>query len=259
MFGSAGPAIETRRLDQLETFMDDGTLDRLDRVGIRRGDRCLEVGAGRGSIALAMLARCGAEGEVVATDIDARWIEAITAPGFRAVRHDIATDPVDDLGLFDVVHARFLLHHLGLDRGSAALARIAGLLAPGGRILVEEPMGTGCADPRHPVAAEYAELAHGWFATLNEMIGFDIDFGLMLPRLLVEAGLDGVGNDIRGFLSTPGDSFNTWLNTSIASAQAVLDRAYDDNGERFTKIVNAPGMWSSAWLVIAGWATRPAS
>ena len=104
--------LATLRLDYLEQIADRGTIRGLQRIGIPRGGRSLEIGAGRGSTALQMLASCGL-GEVVATDVDTTWLDQITHPGLRVVRHNILDDDLEPLGTFDLVHIRFVVHHLG--------------------------------------------------------------------------------------------------------------------------------------------------
>ena len=257
IFGAAGLDLETRRLDELEALLDEYTFAHLRHVGIARGDRCLDIGAGRGTAALFMLSECGATGQVVATDIDTRWIENVAHPNLRVLRHDIVHDELDDLGLFDVVHARLLLHHLGRERGAAALSRMVGLLAPGGRLLVEEPAATNRADPAHPLSTVFESTVRRWYEYVATAVGLDVDFGLTLPRLLCEAGLLNVGNDVRGFLTRPGDLFNRWLNTSIESARVAVENAFDDNGQQFREVVNEPDLWSTQWLLVGAWGTRP--
>ena len=41
---------ESRRLELLEQRLDPLTKQRIQRLGVRKGARCLEIGGGRGSI-----------------------------------------------------------------------------------------------------------------------------------------------------------------------------------------------------------------
>ena len=65
------------RLAALEAVFDSGTIRYLDGIGVGDGWRCLEVGAGGGSIAAWLARRVGAGGCVLATDIDTRFAEEI--------------------------------------------------------------------------------------------------------------------------------------------------------------------------------------
>ena len=62
------------------------------------------------------------------------------------VEHNILTDDVGTLGTFDLIHVRFVLHHLGTTEGISALGRLIGLLRPGGRILVEDVLNFDLGD-----------------------------------------------------------------------------------------------------------------
>ena len=73
-------------------------------------------------------------------------------PEALSANHDLLTDDVEPLGLFDVVHARFVLHHLG-ERAADGLRRLVTLLAPGGRVLIEDPLWDNRYDPSYPNAA----------------------------------------------------------------------------------------------------------
>ncbi len=94
-----------QRLTGLEAWLDPGTIRHLEMLQVGAGWRCLEVGAGGGSIASWLGARVGASGHVVATDIDPRFIDVLDAPNVEVRRHDIVTDDLET-GAFDLVHAR---------------------------------------------------------------------------------------------------------------------------------------------------------
>jgi len=63
--GIGRPAAEDRRLGLLEEIFDP--VSRRRRSGVQAGWRCLEVGAGRGSMAVWLAERVGPRGGVVAT------------------------------------------------------------------------------------------------------------------------------------------------------------------------------------------------
>jgi protein-L-isoaspartate O-methyltransferase len=66
---NADAAFERERLRLLGQLMNPMTTGRLHRLGVARGWRCLEVGAGDGSVAGWLARRVGPTGRVVATDI----------------------------------------------------------------------------------------------------------------------------------------------------------------------------------------------
>jgi SAM-dependent methyltransferase len=112
---------------------DPMTTDRLDQAGVAPGWRCLEVGAGGGSVAQWLVRRAGPTGRVVATDIRPEHIPA--TEGLEIVRHDIVRDPLPEAE-FDLVHARLVLAHLPERR--AVLGRLTRALKPGGVLQLDE-------------------------------------------------------------------------------------------------------------------------
>src|SRR5688572_17390903 len=91
------------RLELLEATYDPVTIRHLDGLEVGSGWRCLEVGAGAGSITRWLCERVGADGQVVATDIDTRFLEAIDAENLAVLRRDLVADPLPEGG-FDLIH-----------------------------------------------------------------------------------------------------------------------------------------------------------
>jgi ubiquinone/menaquinone biosynthesis C-methylase UbiE len=120
-------------LDALSEMLDPFTQIRLHQAGIAPGSRCLEVGAGRGTIAAWMADQVGPSGEVIATDIKPQHVTP--HEGVIVLEHNILTDELPE-GQFDLIHARAVLQHLPERR--EVLARLAGALRPGGAVVVEE-------------------------------------------------------------------------------------------------------------------------
>jgi 2-polyprenyl-3-methyl-5-hydroxy-6-metoxy-1,4-benzoquinol methylase len=125
-----------QRHNTLEAHLDPGTIRIMETLGISEGWRCLEVGAGGGSIASWLCGRVGPTGRVVATDIDTQFLESIKMPNLEVRQHDIATEDPPGEG-YDLVHARWVLAYLR-DR-PAMLRRLLGAVKQGGWLMVEEP------------------------------------------------------------------------------------------------------------------------
>jgi len=127
---------ETReRFPALSDLYDDETIRCLQAVGVAPGWQCLEVAAGGGSIAQWLARQVGPSGQVLATDLDARFLESLADPALDVRRHDIVRDPLPD-SAFDLVHARLILVHL--PERELALAKMASALKPGGWLVCEE-------------------------------------------------------------------------------------------------------------------------
>jgi ubiquinone/menaquinone biosynthesis C-methylase UbiE len=104
-------------------------------LGIREGLRCLEVGAGGGSVAAWLCEQVGPTGRVVATDINIQLLQHMNRHNFEAIEHDITVDSPPESG-FDLVHTRWLLHHLPepeLIRRMIDALRPGRMVAAGGR------------------------------------------------------------------------------------------------------------------------------
>jgi SAM-dependent methyltransferase len=127
-----GFADERKRIAGMEALWDPGSRALLDELGIGDGSKCLEVGAGGGSLVVWMAER-GAS--VTAIDIDTRFIESLASDAIDVRRVDIREDELPEAE-FDLVHARLVLEHL-TDR-THILRRLAGTLRPGGWIVIED-------------------------------------------------------------------------------------------------------------------------
>ncbi|MEJ3744664.1 class I SAM-dependent methyltransferase [Actinomycetes bacterium KLBMP 9797] len=128
-FSNRSPEADTQ-LRTLESFLDPISAARLR---LAPGARCWEVGAGGGSVARLMADAVGPDGHVLATDIDPLHL---VADGNLAVRRHDVRDPLPAGGPFDVIHARLVLLHVPERR--RVLRDLAGALAPGGQLVVEE-------------------------------------------------------------------------------------------------------------------------
>ena len=71
-------------LDRLAVILDDFSRDQLRHAGLRAGARCLEVGAGAGTLAHWMADQTGPTGEVIATDVKPQHVRAHQGVTVRA-------------------------------------------------------------------------------------------------------------------------------------------------------------------------------
>ena len=126
---------EYLRLQFAEKMLDLRTIEIFERIAVGSSWRCLELGAGAGSIARWLAGRCP-EGHVVATDTDTRFLDPSWAPNLEIIRHDVVRDGFTP-GSFELIHVRCLLANLS-DREDVVV-KVTSWLAPGGWLVIEDP------------------------------------------------------------------------------------------------------------------------
>jgi SAM-dependent methyltransferase len=180
-----GFAKERTRLSGMEALWDPGSQALLDELGIGPGCKCLEVGAGGGSLVEWMAGR-GAH--VTAIDIDTRFIDHLASESITVRRIDLREDELPQ-SEFDLVHARLVLEHL-TDR-KQILDRLTTTLRPGGWIVIEDYDWSAFG-----FAGDDAVLSHVADALLEFMgrAGFERDYGARVIADIAGAGF----TEIRG-------------------------------------------------------------
>lgn len=209
-----------RRFEALAELFDPTTFRHLADRGLASGWRCWEVGAGSRSVPDRMAGLVGAQGMVLASDIDTSWLEAADRPEqLRIVRHDVGAEPAPADGL-DLVHAPLVLTHV--PRRDAALRSMAGALRPGGWLVIEEAdpglQPLLCPDEHGPEQRLANRLRHG-FRDLMAGRAADLAYGRTLPRRLRELGLREVGADAYFPITAP-----ACTTLEIATVEQVRDR-----------------------------------
>lgn len=186
---STGTEDERHRLGLLEHVWDPFTTDRLAAVGVGPGFRCLELGAGGGSIARWLCRQVGGSGHVTASDLDTRWLEEINEPNLTITRHDLLTEDFPK-GSFDLIHARAVFEHIAAR--DTALPKVCEWLTPGGCLVLEDAAFFTAVSSGDGVYA--AALQAAW--DLLARTGTDYAWARTFPAPLVRCGLEGVGVDV---------------------------------------------------------------
>jgi SAM-dependent methyltransferase len=182
------------RFAALPSLYDPGTIRHLEQLGVGAGWRCLEIGGGGGSIAAWLCDRVGPTGQVLATDVDTRFLERLRRPNLEVRRHDIASDPLPHRA-FNLVHLRLVLMHL--PQRDRVLERLAGALRPGGWLLAEE--FDSLSMPPDPGVNPAETLLESDLA-MREVLasrGVDLRYGRFLPARLRALGLADVDGEGR--------------------------------------------------------------
>jgi SAM-dependent methyltransferase len=253
---------ERERLAGLEVALDPGTTRHLTEIGVGPGWTCLEVAGGGGSITQWLCDRVGPTGRVVATDINTRFLDALTETNLEVLHHDITADDLPEES-FDLIHARLLLEHLsGRD---VALKRIVTALKPGGWVLIEDiDWGVVLAKPTsvlmHPPERTRLMLK-SWRALVKVMMayGYDPEYGRKLPSLLAEAGLEDIGADIRGPLlrgGTPGMAAATYSLIQLRDRFIEMGLLSEKEINRVLTWVEDPNTFAMWMPLTAAWGRK---
>jgi SAM-dependent methyltransferase len=250
-------AQERTRLRGLEVAFDPGTRGHLARLGVGPGRRCLEVGAGSGSVACWLAERVAPDGEVVACDTETGFLRTQTEgrPCLRVLRHDIASEDLA-VGGFDVVCARWVVHWLPDKR--LALRRMAAAVRPGGVLLVEEPDFVTAFYASDPLAVGRVVLAGMRYMEATTPI--NTEYGRRLPEDLNAAGLAEVEAEgrcplVRGGSPPAGD----FLRLTLEKLRAPLLAGGDVNEAEFGEAVAAlqdPAVTVVMPMTVAAWGRR---
>ncbi|MGH2895955.1 MAG: class I SAM-dependent methyltransferase, partial [Solirubrobacteraceae bacterium] len=102
---------ERERLDSLTRLYDPDTLELLGQLGVSTGWRCLDVGAGTGSLATQLATLVAPTGQVTALDVDTRFLAPLASAVLDVVALDVTQEALPE-AQFDLVHARLVLEHL---------------------------------------------------------------------------------------------------------------------------------------------------
>lgn len=165
----------------------------LRELGLRGGEKILDMGCGLAQFSRAMARAAGPDGFVLGIEGDGHQIEQATAQAAAAGeaelmemrKGDVLAPPLHDneWHAFDIVHARFLLEHLpDPQRAVDVMVRAA---KPGGRIVLQ--------DDDHDIMRFWPaipRLERVWhtYARVYERMGLDGYIGRKLAALLHTAG-----------------------------------------------------------------------
>jgi SAM-dependent methyltransferase len=234
-----------------------------EKIRLRQGMTCLDVGCGPGEVMRLMGEVVGTSGHVVGLDADARIgneaIAALRATG--SSQFDFVKGTVENLAgvgsqRFDVVYARLLLIHLS--DPVSALKKMYALTRPGGYIIVQD-YDFGTLHLNRFSGSD--ELNKVLFETY-EKSGRDIHIGSRLPAHFMAAGIGCPdGTDVAGIFAPLSQSRgmieSTYRSvlphalkmgiTTEAESQAFFQTLADADGNEF-------GYWPQ---LIGAWKRKP--
>lgn len=243
---------ERKRLAGMEELWDPGTRDVIESLGISPGWRCLEIGAGGGSVAEWLAERVGPEGHVLATDVSTRYLDALDKPNLEVHEHDVLKDPLPEAE-FDLVHARLVVEHLG----RPALDGMLPSLKPGGWLVLEDySFEAAGVNPESELFERVTDAVLGFM----EKAGFDGEYGRKLVHELEDVGLEAVEASGRARVyrgGTPGTAFIRLSLESLRGALIEAGRLTEDDVEAALAAIDDPANVFVSPLMIAAWGRKP--
>ena len=206
---------EPRRLELLEGHADPTSKRRLEETGLREGWSCLEVGAGRGSIAHWLSQQVGPCGHVTALDLDTSLLSWLREPNVEVVCGDVLGLELPEAS-FDLIHTRLVLMHI--PERDRAIQNMVSWLRPGGWLVVEELDWMAILSDPDPDRVAL-------FAAYNEGLPtIDLECGRMLVPELSAAGLTDIGGELRADVIEGATPLAEWEQLSVlALAAEVLE------------------------------------
>ncbi|GAA2808593.1 class I SAM-dependent methyltransferase [Kitasatospora sp. CM 4170] len=255
---------EGERTDLGALAYDDVTVARLRALGVGPGWRCLDLGAGTGTVSRRLLDEAGVA-SVLAVDRDVRFLDGRSLPdrppaepGLDVLEADI-TAPGFAPGRFRLVHARFVLMHL--PERDRLITELAELVEPGGVLVLSDAIDlTSGRTPGTPYGAAMRAMWQGLSAT----IGTDAASAASYPHLLREAGLVRVAAEIQVPPLLPGSAISrfwadTWERSRAAMlATGLVDDAALDEAVRYLGSDECADL-SAGMLTAWGWQPGGAS
>ncbi len=150
----------------------------LDRLGLREGWRCADIGAGGGDVTVALARIVGRDGRVYAVDSDPDRRNQVAAAAAEAAQAQVValTQTGEELTLpepLDLAYCRFLLMHV--HEPVVVLKRMRAAVRPGGWVVAQEPVTTAGRINGRPLSMPGARHP---------------DVGAFLPALVPQAGLE---------------------------------------------------------------------
>ena len=244
---------EAARLALMSRLLDPLHRRQISSLGIRSGDRTLEVGCGNGSVSAWLAERVVPDGRAVAFDLDLSLVGA-RAPNLELREGDILAGAVQPRD-FNLVSARALLHHIA--DPDKAISNLLASLLPGGAILLIEPdfLPVMIAEP-----ASVREFWNGWLAW-SRAEGIDYQIGRSLAPRLAATGLEQIDASAQTAIYNGGSPWaRYWTRTVSELRESLIGSGHLDEGliELFLSHCADPSWWTQTIAFTAVSARKPA-
>ncbi|MGL4617970.1 MAG: class I SAM-dependent methyltransferase [Chroococcidiopsis sp.] len=248
---------ELARLQAIERVFDPASRRRIQVTGIAANWRCLEVGAGAGSIARWMAEIVGDDGKVVAVDLNTRFIAKSNPANIEVIESDIRHLALESQS-FDLIHTRYVLIHV--PEFQVALAKMLDLLKPGGWIAIEEPdFSAARAIAGNEAACQSMNRVNEAIAQMFASRGMDYAFGIRLPAIFQQMNLQDLSVENDTPLAPGGSGIATVMKMSaerLADKYIATNKATREDIERYCQIAEDPQSWAIYYSTIGATARK---
>jgi ubiquinone/menaquinone biosynthesis C-methylase UbiE len=180
---------EIERLHIQGAAMAPDTEVMLDRIGVKEGWWCLDIGCGPRGITDLLSKRVGASGRVIGLDMNAQFLKIARAeaPPNVEFRQGDAFGSNLPAGSFDLVHMRFVASTAG--DPERLLKEAMRLARPGGVVAMQEPDGATLeCYPPHPAWERLKAALLGAFRG----VGADLELARRLYSIVRQSDLEDV-------------------------------------------------------------------
>jgi ubiquinone/menaquinone biosynthesis C-methylase UbiE len=252
------------RLQILARTVRPSTAALLDRVGLRDGLRCCDLGCGPGEVSFMLADRVAPTGRVDAFDMDEVKLELAraeaSARGIANVAFHVADVTAWDApGAYDVVYARFLLQHLR--QPGELVARMWAAVRPGGALILEDAdFALAFCEPPD---ADFDFFIDAYSETLRRR-GGDPSIGRRLHRCATDAGVPEPELSIAQHVEAAGEGKTMMWRTLEATADAMVaegvatDTQIAEALEGLIAATDDPGTVIGGPATFQVWARKPA-
>ncbi|BAY24850.1 putative methyltransferase [Calothrix sp. NIES-2100] len=245
VFANSQHLRELERLQKIEEVFDPASRRRILATGLTAGWRCLEVGAGAGSIMRWIADIVGENGSVVAVDINTEFLTDLQPSNVEVIKEDIRYLQLEKHS-FDLIHARFVLIHISDFR--VALSQMLSLLKPGGWIVLEEPdFSAARAIVGNPEALKSVHRVNQAIVQMFANKGLDYALGVKLPAICQRLKLQNLSVEHDTPLSNGGFGMATVMKMSaiqLAEKYIATGQATDDDIEQYCQFADDPTTWA---------------
>ncbi|WP_256837741.1 class I SAM-dependent methyltransferase [Ornithinimicrobium faecis] len=235
-----GTDLGRQQLEHLDLLLDEHSIKSLTATGIRPGLRCLEIGAGSGSMARWMASRVQPEGSVVALDVETSQLEG--GLGNVDVRRYDINHGVPG-GPYDLIHARLVLMHL--PRRRQLVNELVNALTPGGWLVLGEYLGPSLGAVDGPTVADcelFERVVGAAVEQSGKPRGTDFGWALDVDEVMGQAGLVHLHSE-RHMATTAGGTTGCLLyqNYVRQATPYLLDADIEqDEIDRFDRLMGDP-------------------